>query len=103
MSILMLYEMKQHCRVDNDDCSHDETLFRCESAAKDYVSNFLNREVPWYEDSNRPEYVPAAVKHAMLLIVGDLFHNRESTVDKALAVNPALDRLLYPYRVGLGI
>jgi hypothetical protein len=103
MNILCLSEMKAHCNIDADDTRHDEALYIFADAARQAVSNFLNREVPWYEDSNNLEYVPAAVKMAMLLIVGDLYFNRESTVDKAASRNPAMDMLLYPYRVGLGI
>ena len=54
------------------------------------------------EFDTAPAIVPAALKAAILLIVGDLYANREEHGD-ALAANPAVDRLIYPYRVNLGV
>ncbi len=47
--------------------------------------------------------VPAPIKWAILLIIGNLYANREAIADKALAALPmAVDALLAPYRrVGL--
>lgn len=42
--------------------------------------------------------VPAPLKAAVLLLVGDLYANREAKVDASLANNPTIDRLLWPYR-----
>jgi uncharacterized phiE125 gp8 family phage protein len=51
-----------------------------------------------------PANVPVAVKHAILLLVGDLYVNAEATMNgDSVADNPAADRLLYPYRVSLGV
>jgi uncharacterized phiE125 gp8 family phage protein len=41
--------------------------------------------------------VPAAIKAAILLLVGDLYANREAG-GEAIAENPAVKRLLAPYR-----
>jgi uncharacterized phiE125 gp8 family phage protein len=51
-----------------------------------------------------PTNLPAALKHAVLLLVGDLYANAEATItDQSVAANPAVDRLLSPYRVNLGL
>ena len=42
--------------------------------------------------------VPAAIKAAILLIVGDLYANREGQSDRAITVNATVDRLLAPWR-----
>jgi uncharacterized phiE125 gp8 family phage protein len=42
--------------------------------------------------------VPAPIKSAILLHVGDLFENRQIGAEKQLFVNDAYDRLTYPYR-----
>jgi uncharacterized phiE125 gp8 family phage protein len=42
--------------------------------------------------------VPAALKAAILLIVGDLYANREASVDAKLVENKAVSRLLFPYK-----
>lgn len=44
--------------------------------------------------------VPAAIKAAMLLLIGHLYENRMAATERALAVAPfAVDALLSPYRV----
>lgn len=44
--------------------------------------------------------VPAAIKQAILLMVGDLFENREAAVVGAARTdNPTVDRLLFPFRI----
>lgn len=43
--------------------------------------------------------VPAAIKAAILLMVGDLYENRETSIVGATRVdNPTVDSLLFPYR-----
>lgn len=46
-----------------------------------------------------PGLIPQPLRAAMLLIVGDLFENREGSNGRNQAVNPTVDRLLAPYRV----
>lgn len=43
--------------------------------------------------------LPAPLKAAVLLIVGDLYANREAKQDGELSDNPTVDRLLWPYRI----
>jgi uncharacterized phiE125 gp8 family phage protein len=43
--------------------------------------------------------VPAPLRAAVLLLTGDLYENREAGGAKALAENPAVQRLLAPYRI----
>lgn len=51
-----------------------------------------------------PTNIPAPLKAAILLLVGDLYENAEATiVGTIVADNPTVDRLLYPYRVNLGL
>jgi uncharacterized phiE125 gp8 family phage protein len=45
--------------------------------------------------------LPAPLKAAVLLLVGDLYANREAKEDAALVNNPTVDRLLFPYRMML--
>lgn len=50
------------------------------------------------------EYVPPALKAAILLIASDLYNNRESAVvGTIVADNPTVARLMFPYRVNLGV
>lgn len=43
--------------------------------------------------------VPAALKAAILLLVGDLYANREARMPGSVADNPTVDRLLFPFRL----
>lgn len=45
-----------------------------------------------------PGPVPAPLKAAILLLVGDLYANRESGSEERLAENPTFDRLIWPFR-----
>lgn len=43
--------------------------------------------------------VPASLRAAMLLHIGDLFENRQNGQAQEVYQNPAYDSLTYPYRV----
>ena len=92
MAIITLTEAKHHLRI--TDTSEDTILQLYIDAAEEYITTFLDRQ-----------YVPrnAAVKAAALLTVADLFENREGAGDKDIKENPAVMRLLYPYRSNLGL
>lgn len=98
--ILTLEEMKTHLRLPLDpDSEIDPQLEDIEAAAVDYASMYLNRDIPW--DSNG---VPASIKQALLLLVGDMFENREAQVVGSIVQdNKAVERLLHFYRVEIGI
>ncbi|MGY0794261.1 head-tail connector protein [Azospirillum argentinense] len=67
-------------------------------AATDLVAGQLGRPLPWKDADGAEVPVPAAVKAAILLVLGDLYANRESsTVGAAHSDNPTLDRLLAAY------
>ena len=92
MAIVTLTEAKEHLRVNHN--LEDTKITRDIEAAEDYIKNYLNREeIP----------IKAAVKAAALLIVGDLYENRESQSEKELKANATVERLLFPYRVDMGI
>lgn len=50
-----------------------------------------------------PTHVPAALKAAILLLVGDLYEHAEANAAQALSENPTLDRLIFPHRINLGV
>lgn len=47
--------------------------------------------------------VPESIKAAILLIIGDLYHNRQAQQDAKLELNRSVQALLYPYRVNIGL
>lgn len=46
-----------------------------------------------------PGAIPAPLRAAMLLLLGDFYENREGTMSRNLVENPAVERLLRPYRL----
>lgn len=112
MSLVDLPTAKLHLRV--DDAGEDTLITLYIDAAEASVVEFLNRNV--YSDQAaldlaaemppaEPMVVNAAIKAAILLLVGHLFANREeAAVGLSVAALPVNSRLLLqPYRVGLGI
>ena len=90
-ALLTLDEAKLHCRVDHND--EDALLGALIATATAAVADYMNATEP--VDST----APAPVKSAALLLVGDLYENREAQTDRQLFRNQAFDRLLNPYRV----
>lgn len=89
--MLTLPEVKLHCRIDHYD--EDSLLIAMIDAAAASVGDYLNAPEPLDNTA------PAPVKAAALLLVGDLYSNREALVERPLSKNPTFERLLNPYRV----
>ena len=87
--MLTLYEAKAHLRIDHND--EDELLQAYMDAAEASVADYLGIELP--------SAMPAPVRAAILLRVGDLYENREGQTDRPLHGNKTFERLLQPYRV----
>ena len=94
-------EAKQHLRVDG--CEEDVYIDTLINAAESHIESYLNRPLtPWTEDSP-PAPIPTAVKQAALLIVGDLYANREAQSDKQYNINPTVQSLLHFHRLDMGL
>lgn len=97
MAIVTLAEAKLHLRAATSVTSPDpdnDLIQAYIDAAEEHVRVYLDRQkIP----SN------AAIKAAVLLLVGDLYQNREGATFEELKENPAVTRLLFPYRRNLGI
>lgn len=93
MTLVTLLEAKNHLRV--TDNQENDLINIYIAAAEDYIGKFLNDE----------DYPNAfSIKAAALLIIGDLYQNREAQiVGTIVSDNPTVQRLLYPYRQGIGI
>lgn len=56
------------------------------------------------EFTTAPGDVPASLKAAILLLVGDMYENAEANVvGSAVSENPTFQRLVFPWRVNLGV
>ncbi|WP_443690690.1 head-tail connector protein [Pseudomonas sp.] len=88
MTTVTLDEAKLHLRVDQDyEDAHINGLIM---AAETHVSIYLGDAFP--------DPMPAPIKAAVLLLVGDLYENRERQADRTLSENTAYLMLLAPYR-----
>lgn len=104
MTILTLPEIKTHLRLDASETDEDALLTSLNEAAHDHAEQYLGRSVPWTDSEGATVDVPASIKAAELLIIGDLYENREAQIiGVSVADNPTVERLLHFYRVGLGI
>jgi len=102
MTVLTLDEIKAHLRLDGN--AEDAQLTLLSSAAEDYAAHYLGRSLPWLDESGAAVAVPASIKAALLLIVGDLYENREGAVVGASRTdNPTVNRLMQFHRTGLGV
>lgn len=105
--IVSLTEIKTHLRIDHSDSDADLLLYI--DAAEGHVANFLNRSLESWGEHGSPigspsVSVPEPVRHAIKMHVGDLYENREAaTVDVQIHLHPTTERLLFPYRLCLGV
>ena len=90
--MLTLAETKLHLRVDHDD--EDALIAALMATATAACADYLNMEA-----ADLVGAVPAPIKSAALLLVNDLYANREAQSDRQFYKNPTFENLLNPYRV----
>ena len=89
--MLTLAETKLHLRVDHDD--EDALIAALMATATAACADYLNMPA-----ADLVVAVPAPIKSAALLLVGDLYANREAQGDRQFYKNPTFENLLNPYR-----
>lgn len=100
---LPLELIKEQLRLEPDDDAEDALLIHMSHAAVDYASNYIGRPIPWKDGEGNDVAVPASLVAALLLIVSDLYANREGSIEgSSFDDNPAVERFLHFYRIGLG-
>ena len=98
MQAVSITEAKLHLRVTSTD--EDALINVYISAVTDNIKSYLNRDIPVDNLNN----VPASIKAAALLMIGDLYENRESQIiGQSIIENAAAKNLLYPHRKDIGI
>ncbi|WP_263079232.1 head-tail connector protein [Endozoicomonas sp. Mp262] len=103
MQFLTLEQIKKQLRLDADDIEEDQELTLYGSAAELAVQNHLNRHlykdrVP--DDDSNGLLVTENILMAMLLMVGQLYENREATSERTIKQVPlAYSYLLERYRI----
>lgn len=107
--------LKLHCRIDIND--EDALVVIYGDAADERIESYLNRRVFTTQSAlntavtagtagDDPMVVNDSIKAAIMLLVGHLYNNRESTVDprtEMVELPMGVSYLLTPYRVGMGI
>ena len=91
--MLNLEETKLHLRIDHaeEDALIQALMLTATSAVLDHLN---------VGSVNDLEGVfPHPVRAAGLLLVSDLYQNRESQTERPLSANPTYERLLAPYRI----
>lgn len=89
--MLTLQQTKDHLRVDHDD--EDIAITAMIDAATAAAADYLNMPL-----DQMTATVPSPIKAAALLMVADLYENREGQSDRQLYRNTTYERLLNPYR-----
>ena len=83
-----LTRVKEHLRV--VDATEDSLIGIYLDASEEHVEKWCDREF------GTP--LPASVTGAVLLLVGDLYENREAMLPQTMVDNPTVNRLLQPFR-----
>lgn len=95
MAYVTVSEVKHHLRIEvTADDSYIGTLI---NVAETAIANELGKPLAWYAEKG---VLPAPLQHAIKLLCGDLYNNRESVAFAAPHEVPrSLHYLLQPYRV----
>ena len=89
MTFLTLGDVKDHLRILTDDENGLLTTYM--DAACEHISGLTGADYS-------VDVIPASVYAAALLLVADLYENREAQSAAPLNENKTVDRLLFPYR-----
>lgn len=104
VDLVTLVEIKAHLRISHSD--EDALLEIYSKATQEYICNYINQDIPGLADS--PPAPPESLKGVALLMIADLYENREGSAmvlsgGAGITPNPNVEKLMYPYRVDIGI
>ncbi len=104
--LISLDVIKTHLRLSGSNAELDAELERLYAVAVDYCEQYINRPIPW-DDAETPSseaIFPKSVEQAILILIAEFYENRElHVIGGTIAELPTVKRLLYPYRIGLGV
>lgn len=98
--LLTIDEVRHHLRLDpqsTDTIEEDSELELMYYSAVEYVSKFVNYDITSETD------VPNTFKSAILLLIADLYENREAQGDRQLHNNTMVNQMLHFHRRELGV
>lgn len=97
MTCIPLELAKKHLNLDEDYVEDDEYILGLVGAAKGAVEKALNASLDRLAEENGGE-VPMAIIQAILLMVGNLYQNREITGSKTAALPYNFEYLINLYK-----
>lgn len=97
MTCIPLELAKKHLNLDEDYTEDDEYILGLVAAAKGAVEKALNASLDRLAEENGGE-VPMAIIQAVLLMVGNLYQNREITGSKVAALPYNFEYLINLYK-----
>lgn len=97
MTCIPLELAKKHLNLDEDYTEDDEYILGLIGAAKGAVEKALNASLDRLAEENGGE-VPMAIIQAILLMVGNLYQNREITGSKTAALPYNFEYLINLYK-----
>lgn len=97
MTCIPLELAKKHLNLDEDYVEDDEYILGLVAAAKGAVEKALNASLDRLAEENGGE-VPMAIIQAILLMVGNLYQNREITGSKTAALPYNFEYLINLYK-----
>lgn len=97
MNYLTLQEIKKHLNIDNDFTDDDSYIESLGEVAEEIVKQHVRKDLFMITTENGNK-LPAPIKQAMLLLIGNYYANRESVTYAAAKELPqAYEYLLSPY------
>ncbi|MCO7225771.1 head-tail connector protein [Pleionea sp. CnH1-48] len=103
-SLVTLEEIKKHLIIDNSFTEDDTLIMSYGLSATQHVENYLGYELKLDALQKATgltlEKMPETIKHAVLLLVGHFYNNREATNTLTIKNVPlAFEALLSPYKI----
>ena len=94
----LLQTAKHHLNIDKDFHDDDEYISQLGDVAEQMVDEHINNNLDNIVKNNRG-HLPMPIKHAMMLLVGNLYQNREGIAfANASQIPHSYEYLLFPYK-----
>ena len=97
---ISLAEAKQHLRLQEDSGEEDAYIEMLIKTALRHVKDYIDRPFTDLvcQDEDNATLLAVPLRYAALLILGDLYENREAQQGMTLNINMACQNLMNPYR-----
>lgn len=93
--LLGLEDIKDHLNIDQSWHGDDKLLISYLNIAEGFIKDYCDN--PELEDFSTSETAPEALKGACLLLIADLYNNREKSISGTMKDNPTFEMLMRPY------